>query len=73
MGSPSTYTPAESADWRTAPDGVDVIQDRSLIARCFPGFDREVATVLHIRRAGDISGQQLGSQCSSAFASATAS
>lgn len=60
-GSASTYTPAESADWRTAPDGVDVIQDRRLIERCFKSFDREVATVLHIRRAGDISGQQLGS------------
>ena len=60
-GSPSSYAPAELADWRTAPDGVDVIQDRRLIERCFPSFDREVATVLHIRRAGDISGQQLGS------------
>ena len=60
-GSPSTYRPAESADWRTASDGVDVLQDRRLIERCFPSFDREVATVLHIRRAGDISGQQLGS------------
>ena len=60
-GSPSTYRPAESADWQAAPDGVDVIQDRRLIERCFPSFDREVATVLHIRRAGDISGQQLGS------------
>jgi len=60
-GSASTYRPAQSADWRTALDGVDVIQDRRLIERCFPSFDREVATVLHIRRAGDISGQQLGS------------
>ena len=60
-GSASTYVPAESADWRTAPDGVDVIQDRRLIERCFPSFDHAVATVLHIRRAGDISGQQLGS------------
>lgn len=60
-GAPSTYQPAESADWQAAPDGVDVIQDRQLIERCFPSFDREVATVLHIRRAGDISGQQLGS------------
>lgn len=60
-GSPSTYAPAVSADWRTAPDGVDVIQDRSVIGRCFPTFDRDISTVLHIRRAGDISGQQLGS------------
>ena len=60
-GSASTYRPAESADWRTAPDGVEGIQETRLIERCFPSFDREVATVLHIRRAGDISGQQLGS------------
>ncbi|HET6222711.1 MAG TPA: FAD-dependent oxidoreductase, partial [Dongiaceae bacterium] len=33
-GWPSTYAPAVSADWQTAPDGVDVIQDRSVIERC---------------------------------------
>lgn len=60
-GAASTYMPACSADWQTAPDGVDVILDRRLIERCFPSFDRAIATVLHIRRAGDISGQQLGS------------
>jgi glycine/D-amino acid oxidase-like deaminating enzyme len=60
-GTSSTYKPAASADWQTAPDGVDVLQDQGLIARSFPGFDPSVATVLHIRRAGDISGQQLGS------------
>ena len=52
---------AISADWQDAPEGVDVIQDPELIRRCFPTFDPEIATVLHIRRAGDISGQQLGS------------
>jgi len=60
-GSTSSYQPATSADWQSAPDGVDVIQDRDILERCFPSFDRDVATVLHIRRAGDISGQQLGS------------
>ncbi|HLI13815.1 MAG TPA: FAD-binding oxidoreductase [Alphaproteobacteria bacterium] len=60
-GAGSIYQPALSADWHIAPDGVDVIQDRSIIAQHFPSFDREVATILHIRRAGDISGQQLGS------------
>ena len=59
--SKGSYRPALSADWETAPDGVDVIQDRDLIAAHFPGFDPEVATILHIRRAGDISGQQMGS------------
>jgi len=60
-GSTSSYQRALSADWQSAPDGVDVIQDRDILERCFPTFDRDVATVLHIRRAGDISGQQLGS------------
>ena len=60
-GSNSTYRPAISAEWQSAPNGVDVIQDRDILERCFPSFDRDVATVLHIRRAGDISGQQLGS------------
>jgi glycine/D-amino acid oxidase-like deaminating enzyme len=59
-GSPKTYRPAERADWETAPSGVDVIQGRSLIRQHFPSFDPAVATLLHIRRAGDISGQQLG-------------
>ena len=60
-GSTSSYQPAISAEWQSAPDGVDVIQDRDILERYFPSFDRDVATVLHIRRAGDISGQQLGS------------
>lgn len=60
-GSKGGYRPALSRDWESAPDGVDVIQDRGILDAHFPGFDKEVATVLHIRRAGDISGQQMGS------------
>ena len=56
-----TYQPAASPSWKDAPDGVDVIQNRDLIRHHFPSFDPEIATILHIRRAGDISGQQLGS------------
>jgi glycine/D-amino acid oxidase-like deaminating enzyme len=59
-GSSGTYQSAELLDWQTAPNGVDVIQDRNLIRRHFPSFDPEIATILHIRRAGDVSGQQLG-------------
>jgi glycine/D-amino acid oxidase-like deaminating enzyme len=55
------YVPADSADWQSAPEGVDVLQNRELIRGHFPSFDPEVSTILHIRRAGDISGQQLGS------------
>lgn len=60
-GSSSSYTPAVAEDWQGAPEGVDVIQNPELIRRHFPTFDPDISTILHIRRAGDISGQQLGS------------
>jgi glycine/D-amino acid oxidase-like deaminating enzyme len=59
-GPSAGYQPAVSADWRAAPDGVDVLLDPTLIRASFPGFAPEVVAVLHVRRAGDISGQQLG-------------
>ncbi|MEY9122875.1 NAD(P)/FAD-dependent oxidoreductase [Bradyrhizobium yuanmingense] len=59
-GASKGYSPPLSADWQTAPDGVDVLLGRDLIHQYYPAFDSEVATALHIRRAGDISGQQLG-------------
>lgn len=59
-GADRGYMPPHAADWQTAPDGVDVLLGRDLIQTHYPKFDREVATALHIRRAGDISGQQLG-------------
>ncbi len=54
------YRPQLSADWGSAPDGVDVLLDPALIRRSFPSFAPDIAAVLHIRRAGDISSQQLG-------------
>ena len=54
------YRPAVHADWQDAPDGVDVLQDRGLIQAHFPSLAPDAATILHIRRAGDLSGQQLG-------------
>jgi glycine/D-amino acid oxidase-like deaminating enzyme len=59
-GGGAGYVPATSPDWNTAPDGVDVLMDRGLIRSHFPSYAPDVATVLHIRRAGDISGQQMG-------------
>ncbi|CAM5361997.1 hypothetical protein ATER59S_01435 [Aquamicrobium terrae] len=60
-GSPhAAYRPAVSAAWEDAPEGVDVLCDQELIRKTFPAYARDVATVLHIRRAGSISGQQLG-------------
>ena len=55
-----TYRPPLSADWQDAPDGVDILRNQTLIRETFPTYDPEVQTVIHIRRGGDISGQQLG-------------
>ena len=57
---PSSYSDAVSSDWEMAPRGVDVLSNRELIQKSFPSLDHEVQNVLHVRRAGDISGQQLG-------------
>jgi glycine/D-amino acid oxidase-like deaminating enzyme len=56
---PAAYRPA-AADWPSAPHGVDVLLDSALIRTHFPGFAPDITCVLHIRRAGDISAQQLG-------------
>lgn len=54
------YRQADRADWETAPEGVDVLRDAGLIRAAFPSFAPDIATVIHIRRAGDLSGQQMG-------------
>ncbi|MCC7045707.1 MAG: FAD-binding oxidoreductase [Alphaproteobacteria bacterium] len=59
-GKGGAYVPAVDADWQRAPSGVDVLRDPATIRAAFPGFDPTVSTILHIRRAGDISGQQMG-------------
>ena len=38
----------------------DLLSDPALIRRSFPSLDPEINAILHVRRAGDISGQQLG-------------
>lgn len=40
--------------------GVDVLQNKDLIRTLFPHYDPEIESIIHIRRGGDISGQQLG-------------
>lgn len=59
-GPHGAYRPAVSAAWRDAPDGVDVLRDRGLIRSAFPAYAHDVSTILHVRRAGAISSQQLG-------------
>jgi len=54
------YEAPQRSPWNLAPDGVDVLVNRDLIKKTFPSFASDVATVIHIRRAGSISAQQLG-------------
>ena len=51
-GTPAaTYQPPHSADWQSAPSGVDVLLGRELIHQHYPYLDPEIAAILHIRRA----------------------
>lgn len=59
-GPAGDYLPPRRTPWQEAPDGVDVLLDRDLIRRTFPAYARDVATVIHIRRAGSIDAQQMG-------------
>lgn len=59
-GAGGDYAPPQRSPWQQAPDGVDVLIDPSLIQKTFPAFAPEVATVIHVRRAGSFSSQQLG-------------
>ena len=56
----SDYEPPRRSPWNTAPDGVDILVNQDLIRKTFPSYAHDVATVIHIRRAGSISAQQLG-------------
>jgi len=64
------YRPPRSRDWNDAPEGVDILRNEHLIQEAFPSFDPAVRTVVHIRRAGDIDGHQLGSYMLEVFRNA---
>jgi sarcosine oxidase, subunit beta len=61
-GQPGTtaYLPPSAWDWRTQPVGIDLLLDRSLIRRHFPYLTDDTVAILHARRCGWLSGQQLG-------------
>ena len=56
----SSYLPPQGIAWEQSPGGVDVLLNSDLIGKYYPELDPAIATIVHIRRAGDISGQQLG-------------
>ncbi len=55
-----TYQPFDDASWQAAPSGIDIVKNRALIQDRFASYAPDIETVIHIRRGGDISGQQLG-------------
>ena len=59
-GGRSEYQPALSKGWEGQPEGADLILDRALIRDAFPCLTPETVAILHARRCGWFSGQQLG-------------
>ena len=56
----SDYRPAPADGFENQPTGVDVITDPALALRHFPYLAPDTLAVLHARRCGWFSGQQLG-------------
>ena len=56
----SDYRPAPAAGYEEQPTGSDVILDPALIRRHFPYLAEDTVALLHARRCGWFSGQQLG-------------
>jgi len=56
----SDYRPAPADGFESQPTGVDVITDPALARRHFPYLAPDTLAVLHARRCGWFSGQQLG-------------
>ncbi len=56
----AAYQPSAHTGWRDHPTGADLFLDRDAIRAHFPFLDPAVVAVLHARRCGWMSGQQLG-------------
>ena len=56
----SPYTPSPESGFDAALTGADIITDTSLIRRHFPYLTHDTRAVVHARRAGWLSAQQLG-------------
>jgi glycine/D-amino acid oxidase-like deaminating enzyme len=56
----SAYQPAPADGFEDQPTGADVITDCALIRRHFPYLADDTVALLHTRRCGWLSGQQLG-------------
>jgi len=54
------YLPAPAEGWNDQPNGADLILDEGLLRETFPYLSPATVAVLHARRCGWFSGQQLG-------------
>ena len=54
------YIPGNATHWQGQPTGADLFLDPALIQKHFPYLTHETMAVLHARRCGWFSGQQLG-------------
>ena len=54
------YQSAPAEGWQDQPDGADLILDEELLRKKFPYLSHDAVAVLHARRCGWFSGQQLG-------------
>ena len=61
-GDASSYQPSAHMGFAEHPNGADVFLDRDAIATHFPSLSRDIVALLHARRCGWFSGQQLGMQ-----------
>lgn len=59
-GEARDYRPAPASGFEGQPDGADIIAGRAAVARLFPWLSPDTAVVLHARRCGWLSAQQLG-------------
>ena len=59
-GPGNDYRPSPADGFEEQPTGADVVTDRATIRRHFPYLSEETVAVLHARRCGWFSGQQLG-------------
>ena len=55
-----TYEPARAEGFNNRLDGADLITDKNLINAHFPYINPETVAVLHARRCGSLSAQQMG-------------
>lgn len=56
----SDYAPSPPEGWQGQPTGADLLTDPALIRRHFPYLSEDTVAVLHARRCGWFSAQQLG-------------